>query len=148
MIYSITVFFIWMVGTVAWAAPTIPCPKNPLKGYTYKGINKDGDKYLDAGKRVTLYVKCFPLKVSPDDLIAKLKTEANPKNLMGEGVYFEINTETRSRRVYVVTRKPVMQMTFETRWRNRVWLEATEDVMEKFVARGKKPPASKSKRKK
>lgn len=137
------VIFILMFALPAWSQPTAPCPKNILKGYSYTGFNADGDKYQDASKRVTLYVKCFSHRVSPEDLVARWKPEANPKNMIGEAVFFEMNYETKSRRVYVVTRKPVMQMIFETRWRNRIWLEATQDLMEKFAARGKKSPIAK-----
>lgn len=123
-----------------YGIPSVPCRKNILPGYKYVSSGKQGDKFLDASKRVTLYAKCFPMRVSYDELIAKLKPQANPKNTEAEAVYFEIPTETRKRRVYVITRKPAMQLTFETRWRNGIWLEATEDqIIRAFGKPGKKP---------
>lgn len=136
---------LWVIGlafaTSAWAQygiKSVPCRKNILPGYKYVSSGKDGDKFLDASKRVTLYAKCFPMRVSYEELIAKLKPQANPKNTEAEAVYFEIPTETRKRRVYVITRKPAMQLTFETRWRNGIWLEATEDqIIRAFGKPGK-----------
>lgn len=121
---------------------TVPCRKNILPGYKFVSSSKDGDKYLDASKRVTMYAQCFPMRASPDDVIQKWKPQANPKNTDAEAVYFEIPTETRKRRVYVITRKPAMQLIFETRWRNGIWLEATEDQIIKAFG---KPGKSKKK---
>ncbi len=130
ILFSLTLLSLLLLSPPAPAVmgiQTVPCRKNILPGYKFVSSGKDGDKYLDASKRVTLYAQCFPMRVSADDVIEKWKPQANPKNTEAEAVYFEIPTETRKRRIYVITRKPALQLIFETRWRNGIWLEATED---------------------
>lgn len=139
MVKLISIALALFLSHPAWSLTTVPCRKNILPGYKFINRERSGDRYQDAAKRVTLYVKCYPLTTSSDDLISALKPQANPKNMDGEAVYFEISTYTKAQRVYVVTRKPVMQLTFETRWRNRVWLEPTQAQMEKAFARQKTP---------
>ena len=109
-----------------------PCTKYGFKGFTYQKSQGGEDRYSDRTDGVSLAVKCFPPKITFDEIVNKLKKEASARNTQGAAVYFEFNVRGRFKRVYVVGRKPVLQLTFSTKRSNRSALVDTQTLIEQY----------------
>ena len=114
-----------------------PCTKYGFKGFNYQRTEGGEDQYMNANEGVALSVKCFPLKVKAEDLINKLKKESSVRNTQGDAVYFEFNVRGRFKRVYVISRKPVLQLTFSTKRKNRAALDTTQYLVESYYRKSK-----------
>lgn len=114
-----------------------PCTSYGFKGFSFVSTSAGEDQYHNNSEGINLSVKCFPLTVKPEEVINKLKKESSVRNTQGDAVYFEFNVRGRFKRVYVISRKPVLQLTFSTKRRNRAALDSTQYLVESYYRQSK-----------
>lgn len=106
------------------------CAKIQLRGYVYKDRVEGDDRYFNKKDGIRLRVKCMAPAVTPEDVIAQLSKESSVRNTTGDAVYFEFDDASEFRRVYVITRRPVLQLTFTTKHKRRARLDETQLLIE------------------
>lgn len=116
-----------MVPCLGWAAP---CSKLQLRGYVYKNTQEGEDRYFNKMDGIRLSVKCLPPAVKPEEVVERLSKESSVRNTTGDAVYFEFDDAGQFRRVYVITRRPVLQLTFTTKHKRRAALDDTQGLIE------------------
>lgn len=116
-----------LFSTTASAAP---CTRIPFHGYVFKSTAEGEDRYYNKKEAISLAVKCFPPTVKPEDVIDKLSKESSVRNTSADAVYFEFDDYGAFRRVYVITRRPVLQFSFTTKHKRRARLDDTQALIE------------------
>lgn len=131
---------IWF-GLILVALAKVPCANYGFPGFSFKGHRLGEDRYFNSAEKVELKVKCLPANTTFDQTVEKLSKESSVRNTGGDAVYFEFNENGQFSRVYVVDRKPVVQLTFSARERFRSALDATEALVEKYYKKSSLPPS-------
>jgi len=119
------------------ALAKVPCANYGFRDYSYQKHYAGEDQYYNAAAGITLKVKCLSKTTTFEQAIEKLKTESAARNTQGDAVYFESNEHGRMRRIYIVDRKPVVQLTFSAKRRHRAALDSTQPLIEKYYKKTK-----------
>lgn len=101
-----------------------------LRGYIFKRSRESEDHYFNKEDGIRLRVKCMAPTVKPEEVIDRLSKESSVRNTTGDAVYFEFDDASEFRRVYVITRRPVLQLTFSTKHKRRARLDDTQILIE------------------
>lgn len=128
------------VALTAWPGPLLSsqnCASYGFKGYTYQKRVNGEEQFYNSLHGITLRVRCHPPDVTFEQIVNKLKLDSGVRNTTGDAVYFESNERGIFKRVYVVERKPVVQLTFSARRKNRAFLNKTQALIEKYYKKSK-----------
>lgn len=117
-----------MVAVPTASATKRYCSPVKLPGFTYKSTVSNKDIYRHSNG-IRMEVRCPPATITADDLINKYKTESSVRNTLGDAVYFEFDRERMFERIYVITRRPTVELIFSIHYKKRARLNGTEPAV-------------------